>query len=280
MQTRQFAHPGDAQRAADSTHRSASASDAWIAVEGASGWRFVLERGVTRVGRSDPRSSHQPDVALDDDAISRRHLEIRRAGEGFVVVDVGSTNGTWLNGQELAPHHGHPLQPGDRIVLGCETELLFGVGAGAGGTTLGPAPGPGPASNLARELATARIEIRALQEELARERRLSEVDGSPLGQRTLGEIARELDEARQQLGTTDPHPSGAEIQAATPEATVATLREQLATLNAEIERRQGDLDRLSERHACLERHWGERLRQLDHLLAAEQSPADDPAIAA
>lgn len=57
-----------------------------------SGSEFALEHVITNVGRH-PDS----DVFLDDVTVSRRHAEIQRTSAGFVVRDVGSLNGTYLN---------------------------------------------------------------------------------------------------------------------------------------------------------------------------------------
>src|SRR5438034_3214358 len=92
---------------------------AWLAVEGPHTLAFPLTQAITRVGRADPNGPNHPDLALEaDDAISRRHLEIRRAGATCEVVDLGSTNGTLVNDEELLPHRPRRLFPGDRILLG------------------------------------------------------------------------------------------------------------------------------------------------------------------
>ena len=40
------------------------------------------------------------DVPIEDDALSRRHFIISRAGQGYVVKDLDSQNGTWVDGQQ------------------------------------------------------------------------------------------------------------------------------------------------------------------------------------
>ena len=60
-------------------------------------------------------------VQLDDPNVSRYHAEIRPAGEGYVVADLGSTNGTKVNGVEVTER---PLRDGDEVVVGA-TRLLF-----------------------------------------------------------------------------------------------------------------------------------------------------------
>ena len=55
------------------------------------------------------------DVPLSDPNVSRRHAEVRRQGTGFVVVDLGSTNGTRVNGAQVKERL---LNNGDEITVG------------------------------------------------------------------------------------------------------------------------------------------------------------------
>lgn len=80
------------------------------------GKRFELSAGAVGLGRDGSNA-----VRLHDHEVSRRHAEVRRDGEGFRVVDVGSANGTYLNGQ---PIDQAPLRPGDQVKVG-QTVLLF-----------------------------------------------------------------------------------------------------------------------------------------------------------
>ena len=50
--------------------------------------------------------------------VSRRHVAIRRTGEGYDVLDLGSVNGTWLNEERLVPHRPYPLPSGSHLRLG------------------------------------------------------------------------------------------------------------------------------------------------------------------
>ena len=61
------------------------------------------------------------DVALSDPNVSRRHAEVRRQGTGFVVVDLGSTNGTRVNGAQVKERL---LNNGDEITVGA-SKLRF-----------------------------------------------------------------------------------------------------------------------------------------------------------
>lgn len=74
------------------------------------GSRFTLGDGITRIGRH-PDS----DISLDDITVSRRHAEVERSPEGYVVTDSGSLNGTYLNQERVDSgliHHGDELQIG------------------------------------------------------------------------------------------------------------------------------------------------------------------------
>ena len=68
--------------------------------------------------------SRECDVRVEDGNVSRRHAEVSRDGsEGWTVVDLGSTNGTELNGRRITKRM--TLEDGDRIAVG-GTELVFG----------------------------------------------------------------------------------------------------------------------------------------------------------
>jgi len=60
-------------------------------------------------------------LVLSDQNVSRRHAEIRRVGDAVVVTDLGSTNGTKVNGISVREQH---LASGDEITVG-STTLVF-----------------------------------------------------------------------------------------------------------------------------------------------------------
>ncbi len=64
------------------------------------------------------------EVVLADPNVSRRHAEVRGAGSEWVVADLGSTNGTKVNGVRISGSQ--PLRPGDEIRVGA-TSLRFEV---------------------------------------------------------------------------------------------------------------------------------------------------------
>ncbi|MGQ0837765.1 glycogen accumulation regulator GarA [Actinokineospora sp.] len=87
------------------------------------GSRFLLDRDTTSAGRH-PDS----DIFLDDVTVSRRHAEFRREGGEFVVIDVGSLNGTYVNRE---PVDQAVLSGGDEVQIG-KFRLVFLTPAGAG----------------------------------------------------------------------------------------------------------------------------------------------------
>jgi pSer/pThr/pTyr-binding forkhead associated (FHA) protein len=50
--------------------------------------------------------------------VSRRHARIQRQRTQFFIEDLGSANGTFLNGQRLTPYLPHPLHDGDDLQIG------------------------------------------------------------------------------------------------------------------------------------------------------------------
>jgi len=87
---------------------------------------YVLKPGVTTVGRGDAATAYRADVDLSMDvAVSRRHAEIRGGPSGYAILDVGSTNGTIVNGQPIARHQEVPLANGDEIRVGEQCKLTF-----------------------------------------------------------------------------------------------------------------------------------------------------------
>lgn len=75
-----------------------------------SGARYVLGSQPVTIGRAP-----ECEIALDDVNISRQHAQVRTAGDSFVVIDLGSTNGTYCNGQRISQQ---VLSDGDTISFG------------------------------------------------------------------------------------------------------------------------------------------------------------------
>ena len=70
-----------------------------------------LRAGTITIGR-DPACA----IAIDAPAVSRRHAEVRRAGDAILLRDLGSTNGTFCNGRRVEGER--TIAPGDEVAVG------------------------------------------------------------------------------------------------------------------------------------------------------------------
>jgi hypothetical protein len=104
------------------------------------GARFLLDADRTVAGRSP-----DADIFLDDVTVSRKHVEFVREGDSFVVRDVGSLNGTYVNRDRIERA---VLRAGDEVQIG-KFRMTFhpspaARAAGEAGT--GPEQGAGATS--------------------------------------------------------------------------------------------------------------------------------------
>jgi diguanylate cyclase (GGDEF)-like protein len=81
------------------------------------GEMYKISKEQTIIGRG-----NQADIHVVDDGISRRHAEIVHTDHGILVRDLGSTNGTFCNGERVGEH---TLKDGDKIQVGSTTILKF-----------------------------------------------------------------------------------------------------------------------------------------------------------
>jgi hypothetical protein len=81
------------------------------------GKKNVLAGERLTIGRS-----RECELVVDDPNVSRQHAEVRKTIEGWMVVDLGSTNGVKVNGKRVKEE---VLRPGDKITLGL-VDLEFG----------------------------------------------------------------------------------------------------------------------------------------------------------
>ena len=106
--------PQTASRPAGNTKASrpvekATKADVGFLVDVESGSRHEVRKAMM-IGREPPS-----DLVFQIPTISKRHFQIRKEGEGFLIEDMRSTNGTYLNG--LPVHEPVPLRNGDEIVV-------------------------------------------------------------------------------------------------------------------------------------------------------------------
>jgi hypothetical protein len=90
---------------------------------------FLIHRGTTLLGRV---SSSQKGAAVDLSkyyarvlGVSREHAAIHYTDNGWMVEDLGSTNGTYVNDGKLPAHQLHALQNGDTVRLGQLTLFVY-----------------------------------------------------------------------------------------------------------------------------------------------------------
>jgi predicted component of type VI protein secretion system len=115
---------------------------------------FDITKDVTVLGRDVSN-----DIVIGDSEISRQHSRISRTPGGYVLEDLGSTNGTYVNGERLVA--ARALNPGDTLGLGENVTLMFSATSPeAAATVMGaaargappprpapyPPPPPGPAT--------------------------------------------------------------------------------------------------------------------------------------
>lgn len=111
------------QRPADEMGESDCMVVIYTKEPGMLGKRFVLDRNPMRAGRGPDNQ-----IVLEGDSISRRHAHFERRGGTWYARDNGSTNGTYINEEQIAGEH--KLNNGDRIKIG-PTILKFLSGADA-----------------------------------------------------------------------------------------------------------------------------------------------------
>ncbi len=124
-------------------------------IQGSESFRLIVRRGpqpnqtyelnkdIITLGRDITN-----DIVINDPEVSRHHLRMTRGAGGFTVEDLGSTNGTFINGQRLTG--ARPLRNGDMVGLG-ETvtlgyEMLIAAAADPGAGAMPGNTMPGAAA--------------------------------------------------------------------------------------------------------------------------------------
>ncbi len=80
------------------------------------GTKITLDKNITGIGKRETNN-----LVLTDKTVSRNHIEIKYSADSFLLVDLGSTNGSFLNGSRVKEAY---LSPGDLIKIG-NTTLEF-----------------------------------------------------------------------------------------------------------------------------------------------------------
>lgn len=91
-----------------------------IEVPGCPPRHYLLNASAIRIGRVEGNA-----IVVEEDAVSARHCELRRTGSGgYEARDLGSTNGTRLNGEALNGD-ARELHDGDTLLLGVAAKARF-----------------------------------------------------------------------------------------------------------------------------------------------------------
>ena len=86
--------------------------------------RFPIEKTQSLIGRRSDQRAIYPEFALNDPGVSHKHAMIFKEADGSLVLqDIGSANGTQINGKDVQSGVRIALCVGDQIVLGCWTRI-------------------------------------------------------------------------------------------------------------------------------------------------------------
>ncbi len=85
-------------------------------------WEMPVQQNPMLLGRASEAEGYRPDFDMtfydEGDYVSRRHARITSGRGGYFISDLGSSNGTTVNGQTLIPNRAYRLRNGDRIRVG------------------------------------------------------------------------------------------------------------------------------------------------------------------
>jgi predicted component of type VI protein secretion system len=125
---------------------------------------YELDKPATVVGR-DPGV----DIVVDNLGVSRSHCQFLKRGDVFVIQDMNSSNGTYVNGKRVTEHN---LNDNDQIVVGKYTLTYKAQGKAAAKA------GPGPAGVIPDSLNTYMMDGDKIRERLEDMRREEEAKAS------------------------------------------------------------------------------------------------------
>lgn len=80
---------------------------------------YLLHADTIRLGRVEGNT-----LVVEEETVSSRHCELRRLPHGYEIADLGSTNGTRVNGEKIE-RETRELHDGDTVLLGLAAKLRF-----------------------------------------------------------------------------------------------------------------------------------------------------------
>jgi hypothetical protein len=97
--------------------------------------------GSAVIGRADPEDGTQPDLDLSPfeaqiHGVSRRHAVLAPTDDGLCLIDLDSTNGTWLNSRYLHPGQKYRLRSGDTVEFGSLKLMIRVIGVTTRGLSI------------------------------------------------------------------------------------------------------------------------------------------------
>lgn len=125
--------PADIKKSKEDKYQSFKVDEAWGSlhlIDTGQVMPLSAENEFT-LGRISEGQPIMPDIDFSPyqgyaSGVSRLHAVLKRAGEHVIYMDLGSANGSYVNGKRLAPNIEHPLNHGDLIALGkLRIQILF-----------------------------------------------------------------------------------------------------------------------------------------------------------
>ena len=124
---------------------------------------YDLDQTAIRVGREE-----EMDILIDNPSVSRRKAEIRREGDGWVVEDLGSSNGTFLHGEKI--EGAKAIVAGDEIGFG-KFSIVFDKVVGDEPVSATSTPGQPPVTGFEGTMHIKAHEVKELLQDSERKRR-------------------------------------------------------------------------------------------------------------
>ena len=114
-------------------NESSGQANAWISLHMLDSGHIlpVAEKTEFTMGRTSDNQPIMPDIDFSsfkayDNGVSRLHAVIRNTSGRIVIMDLGSSNGTYVNGTRLMPNVEQPLRHGDVVALGkLKMQIVF-----------------------------------------------------------------------------------------------------------------------------------------------------------